>query len=108
MRRPGEAGHMARTQRQGRSADDPSDTRSRDWWEILLRVKTQITGNHVPIVAAGVAFFGLLAVFPAISSLISVAGLVLDPATIKTELNAEIERQIKGDPSDMAAGSQRR
>jgi len=77
---------MAKTSRRGRQARSPSHIQLHGWWEILLRVKTKLTKNHVSIVAAGVAFFGLLAVFPAITAVISIAGLVLDPATIETQL----------------------
>ncbi|OZA00329.1 MAG: hypothetical protein B7X99_04580, partial [Rhizobiales bacterium 17-65-6] len=38
--------------------------------------------------AAGVAFYGLLAVFPAISALISLYGLVLDPTGLQQQLDA--------------------
>jgi membrane protein len=77
---------MAQTSRRGRPISSPSQIHKRGWWDILLRVKTKLVKNHVSIVAAGVAFFGLLAVFPAITALISIAGLVLDPATIETQL----------------------
>jgi membrane protein len=77
---------MAETSRQGRQISSPSHIQKRGWRDILLRVKTNLAKNHVSIVAAGVAFFGLLAVFPAITALISIAGLVLDPATIETQL----------------------
>lgn len=77
---------MAQTSRRGRQISSPSHIQKRGWWDILLRVKTKLVKNHVSIVAAGVAFFGLLAVFPAITALISIAGLVLDPATIETQL----------------------
>lgn len=77
---------MAQTSRRGRQISSPSHIQKRGWWDILLRVKTKLVKNHVSIVAAGVAFFGLLAVFPAITALISIAGLVLDPATIEAQL----------------------
>lgn len=70
----------------GQSADDPRGRPSARWREILLRVKDSIAEDHVSIVAAGVAFFGLLAIFPAIAALVSIAGLILDPATIQSQL----------------------
>lgn len=77
---------MAETSNRGRDASSPLHIPKRGWRDILLRVKTNLTKNHVSIVAAGVAFFGLLAVFPAITALISIAGLILDPATIEAQL----------------------
>jgi membrane protein len=38
-------------------------------------------------IAAGVAFFVLLAIFPAIAALVSVYGIFADPAAIRTNLN---------------------
>ena len=38
------------------------------------------------MIAAGVAFYGLLALFPALTSLISIAGLLLDPAEVVAQL----------------------
>lgn len=49
-------------------------------------MKTELTVHQVPIVSAGVAFFARLAVFPAIAALISIAGLILDPAAIEQQL----------------------
>jgi uncharacterized BrkB/YihY/UPF0761 family membrane protein len=40
---------------------------------ILLRVKTEID-KDLPIVAAGVAFYGLFAIFPAITAFVTPAG----------------------------------
>jgi membrane protein len=42
----------------------------------------QIGTDNVSMIAAGVAFYGLLAVFPAITALVSIWGLVADPAQV--------------------------
>lgn len=67
-------------------ARGPSDIPKRGWSDILGRVKGNLTQNHLSIVAAGVAFFGLLAVFPAISAVILIAGMILEPAMINDQL----------------------
>jgi membrane protein len=77
---------MADTTDRGRHASRPSDIPRSGWRDILLRVKSEIADDHVSISAAGVAFFGLLAIFPAIAALIGIAGLVLDPADIEAQL----------------------
>jgi membrane protein len=51
------------------------------WREILKRTKREIADDNVSLVAAGVAFYGLLAVFPGIAALVSIYGLVADPAS---------------------------
>ena len=42
--------------------------------------------NRLMAVAAGVVFYGLLAVFPAITAFVSLYGLMADPATIHERL----------------------
>ena len=53
---------------------------SRGWWQIARRVKQQIRRDRLSIIAAGVAFYGLLAVFPGLVALVALYGLVADPA----------------------------
>jgi membrane protein len=64
----------------GREADRPSDISSRGWWQIARRVKEQVKRDRLSIIAAGVAFYGLLAVFPGLVALVALYGLVADPA----------------------------
>lgn len=71
----------------GRAAETPREIPKLGWRDILLRVKNEITRDHVSVVSAGVAFFGLLAIFPAIAALISISGYFLDPATVETQLS---------------------
>jgi len=58
------------------------------WKDILGRVYARITECRVVAVAAGVAFYALLAIFPAIAALISIYGLFADPATIASHLDS--------------------
>ena len=71
----------------GANASAPSRISASGWKEILLRVKTEISRDHISVVAAGVAFYALLSIFPAIAALISIAGLILDPAQIAAQLD---------------------
>jgi membrane protein len=59
----------------------------RGWRDILFRVYNNISRHHIIVIAAGVTFYTLLAVFPAIAALISVYGLFADPSTIATHLD---------------------
>lgn len=47
----------------------------------------QIGANRVSAVAAGITFFALLSLFPAITAFVSIYGLVADPATIGGHLD---------------------
>lgn len=49
-------------------------------------MKDEIADDHVATFAAGVAFFGLLALFPAIGAVIALAALALDPLLIEAQL----------------------
>jgi membrane protein len=67
------------TDERGRAADAPTDIPARGWKDIAIRVKQRIKRDHVPLDAAGVAFFGFLASVPALAAVISVSGFVLSP-----------------------------
>lgn len=56
------------------------------WKAILLRVFTKFNDDRLLSIAAGVVFYALLAVFPAITALVSFYGLFTDPQTITSHL----------------------
>jgi membrane protein len=55
---------------------------------ILANVWTELDRDHISILAAGMAFYGLLSLFPGMSALISIYGLAADPAIIEEQLGA--------------------
>lgn len=67
----------------GRGARSPSEIPARGWKDVLYRVKEQIGSDNISIVAAGVAFYFFLAVFPGLAALASLYGLVADPADVE-------------------------
>jgi membrane protein len=71
----------------GRTATTPSDIPAKGWKDIVLRVYRGISDDRVVANAAGVVFFGLLALFPGIAALVSIYGLFADPATISAHLD---------------------
>src|SRR5436305_6325075 len=56
------------------------------WGRILANVWTELDRDHISILAAGMAFYGLLSLFPGMSALISIYGLAADPAIIEQQL----------------------
>lgn len=58
------------------------------WGRILANTWGELDRDHVSIMAAGVAFYGLLAIFPGMSALISIYGLAADPTVIETDLSS--------------------
>ena len=51
-------------------------------------MKEQIGTDNISMIAAGVAFYGLLAIFPAITALVSIWGLIADPAQVQQQFAA--------------------
>jgi membrane protein len=58
----------------------------RDWKAVLKRTWQQIDEDRLLATAAGVVFYGLLAIFPAVTALVSSYGLFADPSTISANL----------------------
>ncbi|MEM7491135.1 MAG: YihY/virulence factor BrkB family protein [Pseudomonadota bacterium] len=88
----------AREPGRGRDATAPTQIPKTGWIDIGKRVAGEVSKDHVGLVAAGVAFYGLLAVFPAITALISITGLIYAPS----ELVAALEGITAVVPSDVA------
>lgn len=72
----------------GRAADKPTDIPSKGWKDVLWRVYEEIGEDRLLSVAAGVTFYTLLAIFPAVAALVSLYGLFADPATINDHLTS--------------------
>jgi membrane protein len=60
----------------------------RRWHAVLTRTLRASTTDRMSLAAAGCAFYATLALFPAISMLISIGGLVLNPVTAEQQLVA--------------------
>jgi membrane protein len=72
----------------GREASRPQDIPPSGWKDILWRVKDQVKKDRLSIIAAGVAFYGLLAIFPALIALVALYGLVFDPRQVQEQVSA--------------------
>ncbi|SFE14124.1 YihY/virulence factor BrkB family protein [Roseivivax sediminis] len=68
-------------------AERPRDLPRRSWWRILRRVAVNTGEDNISVVAAGVAFYTLLSIFPAATAFISLAGYVLDPSDLTQQLD---------------------
>ncbi|MGI4798571.1 MAG: YihY/virulence factor BrkB family protein, partial [Janthinobacterium lividum] len=104
---------------QGRNATRPAEIPPAGWWAILKRVVAQVSTDRVMTEAAGVTFFSLLAMFPAMTALVSLYGLFADPHTVSDHLAAMdgllpgggldiIKEQVKsltsGEPKELGFG----
>jgi len=72
---------------QGQRAERPSEIPKGGWWQILKRVYASLQRKNLSILAAGVAFYAMLSVFPALAALGAIYGLLADPATVQRQIN---------------------
>ncbi|MCJ2080444.1 YihY/virulence factor BrkB family protein [Methylobacterium sp. J-090] len=81
------AERVAATQAErGRAARTPLEITASGWKDILFRVYLEFNKDRVLSVAAGVTFYTLLSLFPAIAALVSCYGLVADVGSINDHL----------------------
>jgi membrane protein len=79
---------LARGDGRGRGADHPRQFPARGWRDILLRVKDETSKDNISMIAAGVAFYLMLAIFPMLAATVSIYGLVADPADVQRNFEA--------------------
>jgi membrane protein len=65
----------------GRNADTPSAIPAQGLKDVGWRIWKSVTEDHVMLIAGGVTFYLLLALFPALVAFLSIYGIFLDPAT---------------------------
>jgi membrane protein len=87
----------------GRKARSPREVPRAGWRDILLRVKQRISHDRLSIVAAGVAFYALMAVFPALVALVAVYGLAFDPQQVSDQM-AALGSMLPRQASDILLG----
>jgi membrane protein len=72
----------------GSQADSPTQIPVRGWRQVLGRAIRASQKDNISLLAAGVAFFGFLALFPALIALVTLVGLVADPAQITQQVQS--------------------
>jgi membrane protein len=72
----------------GIDADTPLEIPAAGWRQVVRRAWRETKADGVPLLAAGVAFYSFLALFPALIAAVSVYGLLADPE--------QVEEQIRG------------
>jgi membrane protein len=70
----------------GRHATQPMQIPRKGWYDILWRTYQEMQQDRLLSIAGGVSFFTLLAIFPAITALVSAYGLFFNPATITNDI----------------------
>ena len=72
----------------GRLADSPAEIPAAGWKDILWRTSKQVKADSVLMLSGGVAYYALLALFPALIALVSIYGLVASPSQVATQLQS--------------------
>jgi len=70
---------MARAQTA--APDDPTDLHKRSWFATVKRTVKEFRDDNLTDWAAALTYYAVLSLFPALIALISILGLVVDPAT---------------------------
>ncbi|HEX6858934.1 MAG TPA: YihY/virulence factor BrkB family protein [Caulobacteraceae bacterium] len=70
----------------GRAATSPLEIPPLGWKDILWRTWRETMRDKLPIVAAGITFYVLLAIFPALGAFVSLYGLFSDVSTVQHQL----------------------
>jgi membrane protein len=71
----------------GREAETGAEIPAKGWKDIAWRVYDNIQNDRVLLIAAGVTYYGLLALFPAVAAIVSLYGLFADTSTINEHLS---------------------
>jgi membrane protein len=80
------AGFEAAEPGRGREAEAPHQIPLRGWRDVLFRTFTEVNQDRLSIVAGGVTFYSLLAIFPAVGVFVSLYGLFADVSQVNAQL----------------------
>src|SRR5689334_5627834 len=72
----------------GREAAHPGQIPSRGWMDVLWRAWGEVGEANLFLIAGGVTYALILALFPGLAALVSLYGLVFDPSQIETQVGA--------------------
>ncbi|WP_422026270.1 YihY/virulence factor BrkB family protein [Roseovarius sp.] len=74
------------------TATRPSEFRGRVWLRVFWRLLDEADKLNIGLISAGVAFYAMLSIFPALTAVIAIWGLVADPQTIGEQIG--LARQL--------------
>ncbi|MCS0495078.1 YihY/virulence factor BrkB family protein [Ancylobacter sp. MQZ15Z-1] len=71
----------------GRLATAPDEITPSGWRDIALRIYANISEHRVLAIGAGVTFYSILALFPAVAAFVSLFGLFAQPSEVIAEMD---------------------
>ena len=100
-------GTAAHREGRGGGAENPMQIPLSGWKDIFWRIYANIPEHRILAIAAGVAFYALLAIFPGIAALVALYGLFADPSMIGKHLN-DFSSVLPGGAIDVVGDQLRR
>jgi len=71
----------------GAEAEKPTQIPRAGWVQVVKRAWAETKRDQVPLLAAGVAFYAFVALFPAMIAAVLIYGLVRDPADVQQQVD---------------------
>jgi membrane protein len=87
-----------------KAPETPTDLAKRSWFGTLKRTVTEFRDDNLTDWAAALTYYAVLSIFPAIIALISMLGLVVDPATINQVITDTVTALGPRDAADTILG----
>jgi len=97
--RLGEPSRVDGDQDRGRSADTPTEIPAKGFWDVFTRVRKESKDDGLTLLAAGVAFYALLAFVPGLVALVSLYGLVAKPSDVERQVTSSLSaapQEVRG------------
>jgi membrane protein len=91
----------------GRAAEQPLELSRAGWKDVLWRTYAEFSNDRILLVAAGITFYALLALFPALTALVSIAGFMVDPTRVVDQLQS-FSRFLPAGALDIIGGQMQR
>jgi membrane protein len=82
----------------GAEADKPAEIPPKGWLQVVKRGWAEAKADQVPLLAAGVAFYAFLAIFPLLIATVLLYGLIVPP----DQIAAQIGQLTEGLPADVS------
>jgi membrane protein len=84
--------------------NSPTDLRKRSWWQTLKRTLSEFQDDNLTDWAAALTYYSVLSVFPALIALVSIVGLVADPAQTTRAITDVVRQLAPGTASETFSG----
>ncbi|MBA2466408.1 MAG: YihY/virulence factor BrkB family protein, partial [Sphingomonas sp.] len=88
---------------QGRHADSPWQMPFAAWKEVAIRTWRESSKDNIGIVAAGVAFYGFLALVPLLGAMVLTYGMVAEPQSVIDHMQS-LTRVMPADVAELIGG----